>query len=90
MRRVLKTIAPYVIAAFLASAGMASFGCSTHVRYYDADHNDWHRWDDHEDRAYRRYWDDKHSNYREFTSLNDNEKKDYWKWRHDHPDADKH
>jgi hypothetical protein len=90
MHRVLKNLTPFLLAAFLIPVAWSVSGCEARVRYYDTDHRDWHRWDDHEDVAYRGYLSEKHMDYREFNSLNDNEKKDYWNWRHAHPDANKH
>jgi hypothetical protein len=73
--------------AFIAS--IASIGCA--VRYYDADHRDYHRWDDDEDRAYRVYWGEAHPRdpYRAYGRLNPGEQREYWEWRHGHPDADR-
>jgi len=59
-------------------------GCEAGVRYYDADHRDYHRWNSGEDRYYRLYWNDRHENYREWTVLNERERSDYWRWRHEH------
>jgi hypothetical protein len=59
-------------------------GCEAGVRYYDADHRDYHRWNRGEDRYYHLYWSDRHENYREWTSLNEREQGDYWRWRHEH------
>ena len=60
-------------------------GCEAGVRYYDADHRDYHRWNRGEDRYYRLYWSDRHENYREWTSLNEREQSDYWRWRRRSP-----
>ena len=66
---------------------LAATGCA--VRYYDADHRDYHRWDGDEDRAYHDYWNDRHPRepYREYRGLDNGEQRDYWNWRHGHPDA---
>lgn len=76
---------PFLLAATMI-APVIGAGCAARVRYYDADHGDYHRWDDREDRAYHRYWNERREEYREWTKLNDREQRDYWKWRHDHPD----
>ena len=39
---------------------------SVQVRVYDGDHRDYHKWDDHEDHAYRRYLAEEHRSYREY------------------------
>jgi hypothetical protein len=70
----------------LAAAGLltvAGFGCGE-VRYYDEDHHDYHRWDNHEVVVYRSYWDGRHEQYRDYKTLNKDEQRDYWKWRHEH------
>ena len=69
-------------ATFFVSVGMA--GCTTRVTYYDEEHHDYHRWNNHEVVIYRSYWDGRHRPYREYSALNKDEQRDYWKWRHDH------
>jgi len=68
---------------------LAATGCA--VRYYDADHRDYHRWDGDEDRAYHDYWNQRHprEEYRDFNRLDGDQQRDYWNWRHGHPDASK-
>jgi hypothetical protein len=86
MKRILHYIAPLVLGLTFIGA-IAATGCA--VRYYDADHRDYHRWDGDEDRAYRVYWGEAHPRepYREYGRLNGGEQRDYWNWRHGHPDA---
>jgi hypothetical protein len=71
---------------------VASTGCAVRARarVYDPYHNDYHRWDDNERRAYRHYWGEKHEQYRDYNRLNDAQKREYWDWRHHHPDGDIH
>jgi len=86
MKRVLNYLAPLVLGlTFVAS--IAATGCA--VRYYDADHRDYHRWDAGEDRAYRDYWRERHEHedYRDYSRLNGDQQRDYWNWRHGHQDA---
>jgi hypothetical protein len=86
MRRIVHSIASLVLGlAFIAA--MAATGCA--VRYYDADHRDYHRWDGDEDRAYRVYWGEAHPRepYRDYGRVNGDEQRNYWNWRHGHPDA---
>jgi len=56
-------------------------------RYYDKAHRDYHRWDKHEDAAYR-HWitEERHRKYVEFDHLRAEDQQRYWAWRHDHPD----
>ena len=57
-------------------------------RVYDRDHNDYHNWDDHEDRAYRGYLTEQHQTYRVYAKQNHKRQNQYWNWRHSHPDKD--
>lgn len=75
-----------IFAATVASAVLTS-GCAAGVRLYDADRQDYHRWDDREDRAYRRFLMERHQEYRGMNSLNDEDQRNYWRWRHTHEDA---
>jgi hypothetical protein len=63
---------------------LASTGCATRVSYYDEDHHDYHRWNNHEVVVYRSYYETNHRPYREYNSLSKDEQHDYWKWRHEH------
>jgi hypothetical protein len=56
-------------------------------RFYDRDHNDWHEWNEGEERAYHRYWEERHAEYRPWAKMKSEEQRAYWRWRHDHPDA---
>jgi hypothetical protein len=56
-------------------------------RYYDPGHNDWHVWDDNEERAYREFMRGRNWPYRELSILNPKDQQRYWDWRHQHPDA---
>jgi hypothetical protein len=55
--------------------------------YHDAAHNDDHRWDRHEDQAYRVYVKQNHRHYRDFNRLRAEDQAAYWNWRHEHSDA---
>jgi len=55
--------------------------------YHDKDHNDDHRWNSHEDKAYRMYVKEKHIKYHDFSKLKAEEQQSYWGWRHGHSDA---
>lgn len=58
------------------------------LRFYDREHRDHHRWDAHEDRAYRSYLEGRHKSYVEFRRLRREHQRRYWHWRHEHPDSD--
>ena len=72
-----------IVAATMATLAAGS-GCVARVGLYDADHRDYHRWDDHEDRAYRGYLNERHVEYRPLVQLNVDDQRDYWRWRHSH------
>jgi len=77
------------LSLLLLALSIGVSGCG--VRYYDAQHRDYHRWDRDEDRAYHNYWNERHGNepYRDYGKLNADQQNDYWNWRHDHPDQGK-
>jgi hypothetical protein len=56
-------------------------------RYYDPVEEDYHVWNDQEDRAYRVYLQEKHTDYVEFPKVKVTEQREYFKWRHGHPDS---
>jgi hypothetical protein len=52
-------------AALLALAAIlfvsvSAGGCTARVRYYDEEHHDYHRWNNHEVVVYHSYWDGRH------------------------------
>ena len=55
--------------------------------YHDKDHNDDHRWNTNEDKAYRVYVKENHRKYNSFDKLKDDEQQNYWRWRHEHSDV---
>lgn len=55
--------------------------------YHDAQHNDDHKWNNHEDKAYRMWVKENHRKYRTFTTLPAPDQQAYWGWRHEHSDA---
>jgi hypothetical protein len=55
--------------------------------YHDAQHNDDHHWNNHEDRAYRVWVKENHRKYRTFGKLKVEDQQAYWGWRHEHSDA---
>jgi hypothetical protein len=74
-----------ITALLLTAALVGSAGCGP-SRVYDAQHGDYHRWDDHEDRAYRAYLAEQHHDYQEFKTQGHSDQDGYWRWRHAHPD----
>lgn len=80
MKRFLGTLA---MTAMLGST-VAIGGCA--VRMYDADHNDYHRWNHQEDVFYVQWENETHRDHRNFRDRDANDQKEYWNWRHQHDD----
>jgi hypothetical protein len=80
----LKSRAALLVLAASVFVSIGGAGCASHVTYYDEEHHDYHRWDNHEVVIYRSYWTGRHEPYREYSSLNKDEQRDYWRWRHNH------
>lgn len=76
-----------IIAAAAMTTAVFGTGCVARVRIFDADHQDYHQWDDREDRAYRRFLTERHQEYRSLSQQNADDQRDYWRWRHTHEDA---
>ena len=56
------------------------------LRVYDQPHQDYHVWDNNENRAYQQYVTENHRQNVKFAKLSTPEQGDYWNWRHEHPD----
>ncbi len=90
MQRKQKYLGTLLLAGVLVLP-LATVGCGDHhyYRVYDADHSDYHRWDDHE-RVYYNQWviETHREPQRDFRKLDKDDQKAYWGWRHNHPDSD--
>jgi hypothetical protein len=67
---------------------MATTGCAH--RYYDNDHNDYHRWNRNET-VYYNQWviESRIEPHRQYRDLSREDQKRYWEWRHNHHDHDR-
>ena len=78
---------PFVVA--FAVCGLMS-GCTAappgETVVVDKEHNDSHKWDDHENQTWHRYLNENHRDTHEYTKADPKEQSDYWNWRHSHPD----
>jgi hypothetical protein len=84
--RVLNTI--LLSAALLAPLGITPVTLRADDRLYrDEKFHDEHRWDSHEDRAYRMWVKERHRRYEDFQRLRAEDQAAYWAWRHKHSDA---
>jgi hypothetical protein len=87
----------YIASLFLTAALVAPVGIMAvpvpqeshdQNRVYDADHKDYHNWDDKENHAWGQYQTENHKKSHDFKKANKKEQSDYWNWRHAHPDKD--
>jgi hypothetical protein len=78
-----KLILSMAVAAALVTPIVMS-GCAVRARYYDADHQDYHRWNHDEDRFYLQWESDTHREHRDFRDRDKHEQQEYWDWRHQH------
>ncbi len=85
----------YIASIFLTAALLAPVAitaapapqASVQVRVYDRSHNDYHNWDDNENRAWGQFLVENHRKSHEFSRANRKEQSQYWNWRHRHPDT---
>lgn len=57
-------------------------GCAARVRYYDAQHSDYHRFNRSEKYYYRRWAGEKMHQHQEYKDLDEEDQRAYWTWRH--------
>jgi hypothetical protein len=74
--------AALVVAVAACGACQGSLG----LLVYDQPHQDYHQWNNNEQRAYQRYAVENHRDNSKFSTLNSQQQGEYWNWRHDHPD----
>ena len=55
-------------------------------RVYGKDHNDYQRWDEHQNEAWKRFLVENHRNDQDFSKASEKEQTEYWDWRQAHPD----
>jgi ribonuclease HI len=62
---------------------LLTVGCAH--RYYDADHNDYHRWNSNETVYYNQWVTENQMDaHRDYRHLSKEDQKRYWDWRHNH------
>jgi hypothetical protein len=80
--------AALLAAALIAPVAMMPTALRADDRtYHDVQHNDDHKWNSHEDKAYRMWVKENHRKYRTFATLPPADQQSYWGWRHEHSDA---
>ena len=87
MRRLLATGAMLGAAVIVPATVLTTALRADDRVYHDRDANDDHRWDRHEDRAYRIWLHENHRAYRDFARMREEDRRAYWHWRHEHSDA---
>jgi hypothetical protein len=86
MRQASRLIGAFARAGLLFSL-MTVAGCGhQNSTVYDANHRDYHKWDDREEAAYRRWEAENHKPHQDYANRPPQEQNDYWNWRHSHPD----
>jgi hypothetical protein len=81
----MRSLSRNLIVALMAVAfavPVAVTGCAGHARYYDADHGDYHVWDNNEAVYYNRWETETHRDHKDFNKRSADEQKEYWNWRH--------
>ena len=78
------------VISLLLSAAMVvpalTLGCGgNHVRVYDADHGDYHTWNNSETVYYQQWETENHSDHKDFKVRSKDEQKQYFDWRHKQP-----
>jgi hypothetical protein len=73
-------------AALLGSSVIAPIALRAQT-YHDAQNNEDHTWNSHEDKAYHMYVKQNHRKYVAFAKLKPEDQQAYWAWRHEHSDA---
>ncbi|HUK48436.1 MAG TPA: hypothetical protein VLW06_12625 [Terriglobales bacterium] len=80
----------YLLSSAVLGVMLLTAGCAH--RYYDADHNDYHRWNHNEVVYYQQWSTENHVN-RDYKHLSKEDQQRYWDWRHNHDhdhDHDQH
>lgn len=90
----------YLSTLLLSTALIApalTIGCAEHhyYRVYDADHGDYHTWNNNETVYYQQWETENHYDHRDFKDRDQGQQKQYFDWRHKHEnekdkDKDKH
>lgn len=92
----MRRVPPYFSMLLLSATMVVSaltIGCGDHHYYraYDADHGDYHTWNDGETVSYQKWETENHYDHKDFKVREKDEQKKYYDWKHRHPDdKDKH
>jgi hypothetical protein len=85
----MRRVHPYFILLLLSAAMVVpalTLGCSgNHDRVYDADHGDYHTWNNNETVYYQQWETENHYDHKDFKVRSNDEQKQYFDWRHKQP-----
>ena len=85
----MRRVHPYFILLLLSAAMVVpalTLGCSgNHDRVYDADHGDYHTWNNNETVSYQQWETENHYDHKDFKVRSNDEQKQYFDWRHKQP-----
>jgi hypothetical protein len=85
----MRRVHPYFILLLLSAAMVVpalTLGCSgNHDRVYDADHGDYHTWNNNETVYYQQWETENHYDHKDFKVRSKDEQKQYFDWRHKQP-----
>jgi hypothetical protein len=85
----MRRVHPYFILLLLSAAMVVpalTLGCSgNHDRVYDADHGDYHTWNNNETVYYQQWETENHYDHEDFKVRSNDEQKQYFDWRHKQP-----
>jgi hypothetical protein len=95
MNRTVRFASSLFLAAAIAApvsivAAPAPQDASVQIRVYDANHKDYHNWDDRENGSYRRWHEERHDAYVDYDRLKKRDQRAYWNWRHEHQEHEEH
>lgn len=89
MRHLYRCFCSLALTAALASiVGLSGCAARASYRVYDPDHEDYHRWDDHEASFYVQWENETRREHRDFDKRDRDDQKQYWTWRHGRSDKD--
>ena len=85
----MRRVHPYFILLLLSAAMVVpalTLGCSgNHDRVYDADHGDYHTWNNNETVYYQQWETENHYDHKDFKVRSKDEQKQYFDWSHKQP-----
>ena len=88
--RVTAAIGTLIVAPTSVIAGEPRVNATVTLRVYDPYRHDYHKWDRHEERAYRTYLAERNRSYLAYRRQRLAERRAYWHWRHEREERLEH